>query len=197
MSLRSDILGWVIGQLGSIDAADPFARRGLYESLRGQVSREGAFGAAPATALPHLESAIVRQEMNWLRETGRSAELPSHDLSSSREKASKATKPKSGWRWPAGLVIPPDPPGPVPGAACGPFSDHVYETFSLDTPHGAVGLRVSWTFDPACNLAAECREIGFDFRTRAASFAYAVDHLESVLKLGGLSLPQGIRRLEA
>ena len=97
MSLRSDILGWVIGQLGSIDAADPVARRGLYEALRGQVSREGAFGAAPTTALPHLESAIVRQEMNSLR---------------------------------------------------------------------------------------------------AASFAYAVDHLESVLKLGGLSLPQGIRRLE-
>ena len=62
MSLRSDSLGWVISQLNGIDAADPLKRGALYEALRQQVGREGAFGASPADAAPHLESAIARRD---------------------------------------------------------------------------------------------------------------------------------------
>jgi hypothetical protein len=69
MSVRSDILSWVIRRLHEIDAADPAARHALFDDLRAEVG-QGGFGDCPADeALPHLESAIARQEVYWLSQS--------------------------------------------------------------------------------------------------------------------------------
>ncbi|MFN4025044.1 MAG: hypothetical protein ACK4MQ_09425 [Hyphomonas sp.] len=195
MSLRGEILGWVIGHLDSIDAADPVARHALFGTLRAQVAREGAFGATPEAALAHLESAIVRQEAYWLRETGQSLELAPPEASSRTDTPAQEERPRTIWRWPAGLKISHEPPGPPPGEAIGPFSDHEYSEFTLMTPSGPEAFRLNWTFDPACQLAAECERVGFQFRTRASNLGYAIGHLEAVLQMGGLSLPEELREL--
>jgi hypothetical protein len=195
LSLRGDILGWLLRQLGGIDAADPVARGALYDDLRLQVSLEGAFGAAPAEALAHLESAIARQEMHWLRDTGQNAlflPTPSPRVSelNAPEQAQQARRHRTQW-----LKFQGKPPGPPPGAAKGPFSDHTYDTFTLSTPAGPLALQVNWMFDPACKLEASCAAIRFRFKTRASSFAHAIGHLEAVLIAGGLALPDALRRL--
>jgi hypothetical protein len=95
------------------------------------------------------------------------------------------------------------PPGPPPGAAKGPFSDHTYDTFTLSTPAGPLALQVSWMFDPACKpacklackLEASCAAIRLRFKTRASSLAHAIGHLEAVVIAGGLALPDALRRL--
>lgn len=195
MSLRSDILGWVIGELSSIDAADPAARSALYNALRQQVKKTGAFGALPEAVLPHLESAIARQEMQWLRETGRSVELPPAETRAQAQARPSKTRPGKAWRWPVHVTSPREPPGPPPGDAEGPFADHVYDTFTLVTPPGPAELSVNWTFDPACRLTAECAAIGFRFSTRAASLTHAITHLETALQAGGLFLPEALGQL--
>ncbi|OYW85036.1 MAG: hypothetical protein B7X53_13985 [Hyphomonas sp. 34-62-18] len=195
MSLRGDILGWVINQLNGMDAADPVARGALYEALCQQVGREGAFGAPPSEAFPHLESAIARQEMYWLRETGLSAELSPPPSIEASEPEVPQPAARADWHWPDRLKLPDGPPGPAPGPAEGPFADHVYETLTLVTPAGPAPLEVNWMLDPACQLEASCADIGFRFKTRASSLPHAIAHLEAVLEAGGLALPDALRRL--
>ena len=182
MSLRGDILGWVIRRLSETDAADEVLRAELFRALRDEVTANGFGGASAAEALSHFESAVARQEMHWLRETADSAPPPPPSP------AAPASPVKPAWKWPEGLALPAEP--------AGPFSDHVYEFVALATPSGKARLRIGWAYDPACLLSAECPEITFSFRTRAANFGYAVDHLAEVLRRGGLELPGGIRHLD-
>lgn len=192
MSLRSDILGWVIRRLGEIDAADEARRADLFRTLRNEVSSEGFGGAAPADALPHFESAVALQEAYWLREAAARPAPPE----ATAPKPPRPPKPTKPWQWPNRLSVPDRPPGPAPGEPVGPFSDHIYETVTLAVPGGSAALNLGWTYDPACVLTANSPDIGFSFRTRAASFTHAVDHLEAVLHRAGLGLPEDIRRLD-
>ncbi|MBA3068447.1 MAG: hypothetical protein FP825_08210 [Hyphomonas sp.] len=192
MSARADILGWVIRRLSEIDAADESQRADLFRRLRDEVAAGGFSGAAAADALPHLESAIARQEMHWLRETAaNSATAPQ---APSLAPTVAGAKPR--WYWPDDLALPAAPPGPAPVAPAGPFSDHVYAFVTLAIPGGTAELNIGWAHDPACVLTATCPEIGFSFRTRAANFTYAVDHLAGVLARGGLDLPDEVRSLD-
>lgn len=192
MSLRSEIIGWVIQRLHAIDDADPEQRAALFQSLRQEVAEEGFCGSPPDKALPHLESALVRQEMQWLRDAPRTVAVdgPAADSAPVVE-----VSPPPPWSWPSNMVVPPSPPGPLPGPASGPFSDHCYEFLELPTPGGPAKLRIGWSFDPACVLSASCTAIGFQFRTRAATFADAAEHLRSVLAVGGLVLPDAVMGL--
>jgi hypothetical protein len=71
-------------------------------------------------------------------------------------------------------------------------------------PGSLQDLHLGWTFDPACSLTAHCPAIGFDFRTRAATFA---DDLTAALvetgatlafdATGGGGRPRGGPRLRA
>lgn len=192
MSIRGDILGWVIQRLSEIDAADEGERHALFADLRAEIRANGYDGAEASAALPHLESAIARQEMHWLREAGggrRQAETPPPP---------KADKPTGGtaWQWPRSLVLPGLPPGPEPGEATGPFSDHIYKSVKIEIPGGTAELNIGWSHDPACNLTANSPVIGFSFQTRAATFPHAVDHLSNVLKAGGLTLPTAIWKFD-
>jgi hypothetical protein len=186
VSLRSDILGWVIRRLGEIDAADEARRADLFRTLRTEISSEGFGGAAPAEALPHFESAVAIQEAHWLREV---PARPAPPPPSPQPKPEHGTPPAKPWVWPARLKTPAKPPGPAPGPATGPFADHLYEIVLVDTPGGPAEFNIGWTFDPACVLTAVCESIGFRFQTRAATFGHAAAHLADVLKLGGLELP--------
>ena len=185
MSLRSEILGWVIRQLNDIDAADPVARAGLFERLRNDVGANGFSGAAPQEALPHLESAIARQDVYWLSQ--QPPVLPAKTPAPARTKPVPPARP--GWGWRRWLPVPKMPPGPAPGEAGGPFADHVYETLPLLVGNRSADCQLSWTYDPACTLTAHCAAIGFAFGTRAFSFRHAVEHLQAVLRRGGLVLP--------
>ena len=186
MSVRSDILGWVIHRLQDIDAADSSARQALFEALRAEVGQAG-FGGYPAEdVLPHLESAIAWQDVYWISQVQRipaptSAPEPASVLPPS------ASRPPS-WGWRRILPVPKTPPGPPPGVAEGPFSDHVYETVPLVVSGRTAECQVSWAYDPACRLAAHYDAIGFRFETRAFSFRHAVEHLGAVLRRGGLVL---------
>lgn len=193
MSLRSDILGWVIRELNGVDAADPGARSGLYAALRQQVASTGAFGALPAMALPHLESAIALQEMQWLRETGHSLEFPPAEPAAQPDQRPSSVSREKPWRWPDGISVPPLPAREAPVEAAGPFSDHLYEDVLLDTPDGKTRLTISWAFDPACTLTASAEAIAFHFHSRAATLSGALDQLEAYLRRGGLSLPAEAR----
>lgn len=186
MSVRSEILGWVIRRLDEIDAADTDARQALFETLRAEVGQGGFGRCMPDEALPHLESAIARQDVYWLSQ---SPPEPS---------AAKPAKPHAPpprpprppkWGWRRYLPAPKTPPGPPPGEATGPFADHVYETVPLIVNGQAAECRLSWTYDPACTLTADCEAIGFAFETRAFSFRHAAEHLGAVLHRGGLVLP--------
>ncbi|MBY9065650.1 hypothetical protein K1X12_01990 [Hyphomonas sp. WL0036] len=190
MSLRGDILGWVIGQLNGIKATDPAARGALFEALRAQVARDGAFGVGPAEALPHLESAIARQEIYWL-----SQEPPAPSPPAPAAKHPAPTLPSSppAWRWPAGLKPPRLPPEEVAGEAAGPYSDHIYEDLLLEVPGGSARLSVGWAFDPACSLTATAEEIGFTCQARTVTLSGALDYLEACLRNGGLCLPAEAR----
>lgn len=185
MSIRSDILGWVIRRLTETDAADPAARRALFEALRAEVARDGFGAIGPDEAGPHLESAIARQEVYWLSQqpAGSAVEPPP---------AAPVPKPQLPptpvWGWRRFLPVPPRPPGPPPGEAAGPFADHVYATVPLIAGRGQAECRLSWAYDPACTLTADCEVIGFRFRTRASSFRHAAGHLRAVLRRGGLTL---------
>ena len=186
MSVRSDILGWVIRRLHEIDAADPAARQALFDDLRAEVGQVG-FGDCPAEeALPHLESAIARQEVYWLSQSPPAA-APASPPAKPAPTPPPQAPPKWGWR--RFLPVPGHPPGPAPGEATGPFADHVYETVPLFVGGRAVECRLSWTYDPACTLTAQCDDIGFRFETRAYSFRHAVEHLVAVLRRGGLTMP--------
>lgn len=88
------------------------------------------------------------------------------------------------------------PAGPASGDETGPFADHVYETLPLAVPGSTQSLQLGWTFDPACILTAHCAAIGFDFRTGAATFADAAEHLARTRQQGGLSLPEALRTLQ-
>lgn len=193
MSLRSDILGWVIRRLAEIDAADEVQRTDLFRTLRNEIISEGFGGAAPAEVLPHFDSAVAIQEVYWLREA---PARPAMSRAPAHEAAAPPLKPAKRWRWPKRLSVPGRPPGPAPGEPVGPFADHVYETVLLAVPGGTCELRLSWTYDPACTLTADSPEIGFRFRTRAASFTYAVDHLANVLASAKLELPPEVRKLD-
>ncbi|HPF22009.1 MAG TPA: hypothetical protein PK417_00940 [Hyphomonas sp.] len=187
MSARSDILGWVIRRLTEVDAADPAARNTLFDSLRADVTRDGFGTLPPEEALPHLESAIARQEVYWLSQQppGLAAKASPPDVPA--PSPSMPSKPVWGWR--RFLPVPPRPPGPPPGESTGPFADHVYETVPLLAGRGQAECRLSWAYDPACRLTAHCPDIGFRFETRASSFRHAADHLGAVLRRGGLTLP--------
>jgi hypothetical protein len=191
MSLRSDIIGWVIRRLADIDATDSRQRAALFQTLRGEIEAEGFGGAPPAQALPHFESAAAMQETYWLRETpgATTAEPPA-------EPAKPPRVSSTAWQWPKRLRVPLKPPGPAPGEPVGPFADHVYDTVSLVIPGGTTPLNLGWTYDPACILTASAPEIGFSFKTRAASFAAAVDHLAAVLACAKLELPAAVRGLD-
>lgn len=195
MSLRSDILGWVIRRLSEIDAADESLRADLFADLRREVRAHGFAGAAPDDALPHLESAIARQEVHWLREAPQGEPRPPAPALPPAPAKQPPASAKS-WQWPKRLSVPDKPPGPAPGEPVGPFADHIYETAPLAIPGGTCELRLSWTYDPACTLTADSPEIGFRFRTRAASFTHAVDHLANVLAVAKLELPREIRKFD-
>lgn len=190
MSLRGDILGWVINQLNNIDAADPAARGALFEVLRAQVARDGAFGAGPAEAQPHLESAIARQEVYWLTQ-----QPPAPSPRAREPKRPAPTLPASQppWRWPDSITPPPLPPEEVAGEAAGPYSDHIYEILALAIPGGTARLSVGWAFDPACSLTATAQEIGFTCQVRTVTLSGALDHLAAYLRRGGLNLPADAR----
>lgn len=192
MSLRSDIIGWVIRRLAEVDAADPAQRAELFRTLRSEIESEGFGGASPAEALPHFESAAAMQEVHWLRETANQTG-PSAPPPRAEKPPPAAAKP---WQWPKRIKLPPKPSGPPPGEPIGPFADHVYETVTLAIPGGTTPLNLGWTFDPACILTASAPEIGFAFKTRAASFTHAVDHLAAVLACAKLDLPPSIRGLD-
>lgn len=193
MSLRSDILGWVIRRLAEIDAADEIQRTDLFRTLRNEIMSEGFGGAAPAEVLLHFDSAVAIQEVYWLREA---PTRPAMSRAPAPEAAAPPPQPAKRWQWPKRLSVPDRPPGPAPGEPVGPFADHVYETVLLAVPGGTCELRLSWTYDPACTLTADSPEIGFRFRTRAASFAHAVDHLASVLAAAKLELPPEVRTFD-
>ncbi|MEZ5953040.1 MAG: hypothetical protein R3C13_01920 [Hyphomonas sp.] len=187
MSARSDILGWVIRRLTDIDAADPKSRQALFSDLREQVAEQGFEGRPPEDALPHLESAIARQDVYWLsqQEPDGSGQPPAPAEKNLPDK----TIPKGPkWGWRRFLPVSRTPPGPHPGDAIGPFADHVYETVLLLVKGVETECRLSWTYDPACTLTADCADIGFHFETRAFSFAHAVEHLKTVLTTGGLRM---------
>jgi len=192
VSLRSDILGWVIRRLSEIDAIDDHRRANLFSSLRDEVRAQGFAGTSPADALPHLESAIRRQEAHWLLAAPRESYPEVSDSAEPRP----ATPQKTSWKWPKGAKPPKKVPGPAPGEPVGPFSDHVYSIVDLMIPGGTARLTVGWALDPACVLSATCSEIGFRFSTRAADFASAIDHLEAALRSGGLELPVELRPAE-
>ncbi|MCA8900124.1 MAG: hypothetical protein KDA53_02630 [Hyphomonas sp.] len=186
MSARSEILGWVIRRLNEIDAADPAARAQLFDALRAEVDRTGFAGLPPAEARPHLDSAIARQEVYWLsQQLAGATPAPAPDP----VPPSVPPTPRPSWGWRRFLPVPKHPPGPPAGEATGPFADHVYETVPLIVGRGQGACRLSWAYDPACVLTADCPEIGFAFRTRAASFRHAAEHLRQVLARGGLALP--------
>lgn len=186
MSVRSSILGWVIRRLHEIDAADPGARQALFDALRAEVGQGGFEGCPPDEALPHLESAIARQEVYWMSQSP-PAEAPAAESATPAPPSTPPSAPKWGWR--RFLPVPKEPPGPPPGEATGPFADHVYETLPLIAGGRPAECRLSWTYDPACTLTASCETIGFRFETRAWSFRHAAEHLAAVLRRGGLSLP--------
>jgi len=193
VSLRADILGWVIRRLSEIDAADPVARAALFETLRAETAANGACGAPADLARPHLESAIARQDVYWMtQEAPRPAPPPSAPL----PPPPAAAPVPDVWQWPRNLPPIGPPPGPPPGEATGPFADHVYQTVRLSVPGSLQDLHLGWTFDPACSLTAHCPAIGFDFRTRAATFADAAEHLARALHQGGLALPDEARTLQ-
>lgn len=194
VSLRREILGWVIQRLNAVDDADREQRAALFQSLRQEVAEGGFCGSPPDKALPHLESAIVRQEMHWLRDAPRAVAFDG-SLTGSAPKVE--VRPSPRWSWPSNLVVPSAPPGPSPGPASGPFSDRCYESLEMRTPDGPAELRIGWNFDPACVLSARCAAIGFLFQTRAATFADAAEHLRRVLQVGGLVLPDAVMRLDA
>jgi len=185
VSARSDILGWVIRRLTEIDAADPAARQVLFEALRAEVARDGFGGLGPDEARPHLESAIARQEVYWLSQQPAG---PAADLPSAAPVPKPQPPPKPVWGWRRFLPVPARPPGPPPVEATGPFADHVYETVPLIAGKGQAECRLSWAYDPACTLTADCEAIGFRFRTRASGFRHAAEHLHAVLCRGGLIL---------
>lgn len=185
MSVRSDILGWVIRRLHDIDAADPSARQALFDALRAEIGQGGFEGCPPAEALPHLESAIARQEVYWLSQSP-PIEAPA---ARSAKPTSPSPPPAGKWGWRRFLPVPGTPPGPPPGEATGPFADHVYQTAPLIAGGHPAECRLSWTYDPACTLAAHCDTIGFRFETRAWSFRHAAAHLGAVLRRGGLVMP--------
>ena len=186
MSVRSEILGWVIRRLHEIDAADPQARQALFDALRTEVGQGGFGDCPPAEALPHLESAIARQDVYWLSQAP-PAGVPAPEASGPMPASTPPPPPEWGWR--RFLPVPKHPPGPPPGPADGPFADHVYETVPLIVRGRESVCQVSWAYDPACLLTAHCDVIGFHFETRAYSFRHAVEHLAAVLKRGGLSMP--------
>jgi hypothetical protein len=192
VSLRADILGWVIRRLSEIDGADPVARAALFETLRAETAANGACGAPADLARPHLESAIARQDVYWMTQEAPRPAAPAAPLP---PPPASAPQPDI-WQWPRNLPPIGPPPGPPPGDATGPFADHVYQTVRLAVPGSVQDLHLGWAFDPACSLTAHCPAIGFDFRTRAATFADAAEHLARVLKQGGLDLPAKVRALQ-
>lgn len=185
MSVRSNILGWVIRRLHEIDAVDPVARQSLFDALRAEVRQGGFDDCPPDEALPHLESAIARQEVYWLSQSP-PIEV---SVSQSAKPAPPSPPPAPKWGWRRFLPVPGKPPGPPPGEATGPFADHVYETVPLIAGGRPAECRLSWTYDPACTLTAHCDAIGFRFETRAWSFRHATEHLAAALRRGGLSMP--------
>ncbi|MEZ6001646.1 hypothetical protein [Hyphomonas sp.] len=185
MSVRSEILGWVIRRLQEIDAANADARQALFDTLRAEVRLGGFAGCPPDEALPHLESAVARQDVYWMSQAP-SAEATA--LESALPAIASVPPRPAKWGWRRFLPVPKHPPGPEPGEANGPFADHVYETVPLNVGGRKAECRLSWTYDPACTLTAQCDEIGFRFETRAYSFRHAVEHLAAVLRRGGLSL---------
>ncbi len=193
MSLRSDIIGWVIRRLAEIDAADKGQRTALFDALRTEIGTRGFGGAPAAESLAHLEAAIAMQEVDWLRSSPAPASPAPAPPQEPARTPPAAAKP---WKWPRRLTLPTRPPGPAPGEPSGPFADHVYETVTLTVPGGTCTLRLSWAYDPACILTADSPEIGFRFKTRAASFALAVDHLAEVLALAKLELPAAVRQFD-
>jgi len=193
MSLRSDIIGWVIRRLAEIDAADKAQRTTLFHALRTEIETHGFGAASPTESLAHFEAAMAMQDADWLRASVAPA---SAAPSLPREPARKPPAAAKPWQWPKRLKLPKRPPGPAPGEPAGPFADHVYQTVTLTIPGGTCALRLSWTYDPACILTADSPEIGFRFKTRAARFAQAADHLAEVLALAKLELPAMVRQFD-
>ena len=187
MSARSEILGWVIRRLDDVDAADPLARQALFDALRREVQQAGFGALAPDEALPHLESAIARQDVYWLGQQPPTASNMPPQTPHARDEGPPPPIVKWGWR--RFLPQRKTPPGPPPGEATGPYADHVYETVPLVVRGQATDCRLSWAYDPACTLTAHCEAIGFAFETRAFSFRHAVEHLGAILHRGGLTLP--------
>ena len=193
MSLRSDIIGWVIRRLAEIDAADQAQRTALFHALKTEIETNGFGAASAAESLIHFEAAVAMQDIVWLRASPPPASAAPAPTQEPASKPPAAAKP---WKWPKRLTLPARPPGPQPGEPSGPYADHVYETVTLTVPGGTCALRLSWAYDPACILTADSPEIGFRFKTRAASFALAVDHLAEVLALAKLELPAAVRQFD-
>ena len=187
MSVRSEILGWVIRRLHDIDPGNPVERHALFETLRDEIGQHGFGSLTPDEALPHLESAIARQEVYWLGQAVAAPHMDAPPIRPVPDDVAPASSPKWGWR--RFMPVPKTPPGPPPGEATGPYADHVYETVPLIVSGQAAECRLSWTYDPACILTAHCSPIDFTFETRAFSFRHAVEHLGGTLRRRGLLLP--------
>jgi hypothetical protein len=145
VSLRREIIGWVIRRLAEIDAADEAQRKALFAALRREIEAEGFGGAAPDDALPQFESAAALQEAYWRREASAQAS-PAAQRPEPPKASSTNTKP---WQGPKRLSLPAKPPGQAPGESTGPFADHVYKSVTLTVPGGTCELRLDWNYDPA------------------------------------------------
>ncbi len=194
MATKSDVLGHVIKALDDTDPASRKTREAVYAELRKSFEENGFQDLPTAQAVEYLESAIARQELFWLSQhpnenEGDTSDTVSDEKHNLDKKPSffnrlksalsrhKKTLPGAGVSWPG------TPPGPDPGEATGPFSDHLYFQFPVRSKAGNIfKCRIGYTYDPACDLTATIEDLDFNFQTRAWGMRYALEHLKLAFK---------------
>jgi len=178
----------------------------IYEMLRNQIRTEMVEGVSTEKALEKLESTIARQDvfLGYF-------DLTLESLEDQEESKGKQTKKealklpeiislkKSVWSKlgrKMGLVESFDsnnPPGPTPGDADGPISDHTYIDIEMSYNGLSTNCRFSFNHDPFCNLTlqliTENNSVLFESVIRADSLAFAFEHLSLALKEEGFQLP--------
>ncbi len=177
----------------------------IYEDLRERIRNESVVGMSTEKALEKLNSTIARQDVflgyfDLVEEEKENSVEEKSSGQSLRSKLPEIVAVKDSMFSKFGKVFgfgekfnPNKPPGPKPGSDDGPISDHVYVSIDMLLKEKKVAARFSYNYDPCCNLTLEIvtdnDERLFEFQTRAASFAFAFEHLRLALMEKNLVLP--------
>ena len=177
----------------------------IYEDLRDRIRNESVVGMSTEKTLEKLNSTIARQDVflgyfdlveekkenivdEKSNDQGLKLKLPEIVV------VKESMFSKLGKTFGFGEKFNPNkPPGPKPSSDDGPISDHVYISIDMLLKEKKVAARFSYNYDPCCNLTLEIvienDERLFEFQTRAASFAFAFEHLRLALMDKGFAFP--------